>query len=76
MAIEVDLRRSFISNKKKKSVYIGYWVIYMVEALSFSIMEYLDRGAINNYITFIIIFTFLPNLNNYNPKRRKIKEFL
>lgn len=60
LAIEVDLRRSFISNKKKKSVYIAYWIIYMIEALSFSVMEYLDRGAINNYITFIIIFTFLP----------------
>ncbi len=60
IAIEVDLRKSFISNKKKKSVYIGYWIIYMIEALSFSVMEYLDRGAINNYITFMIIFTFLP----------------
>ena len=60
LAIEVDLRRSFLSNKKKKSVYIAYWVLYMFEALSFSVMEYLDRGAINNYITFMIIFTFLP----------------
>lgn len=60
IAIEIDLRKSFISNKKKKSVYIGYWIIYMIEALSFSVMEYLDRGAINNYITFMIIFTFLP----------------
>lgn len=60
IAIEVDLRRSFLSNNKKKSVYIAYWMLYMVEALSFSVMEYLDRGAINNYVTFIIIFTFLP----------------
>lgn len=60
IAIEIDLRKSFISNKKKKSVYIAYWIIYMVEALSFSVMEYLDRGAINNYITFIIVFTLLP----------------
>lgn len=59
-AIEIDLRKSFISNKKKKSVYISYWILYMIEALSFAVMEYLDRGAINNYITFLIIFTFLP----------------
>ena len=60
LAIEVSLRRDFVPNKKKKSMYIAYWVLYMFEALSFSVMEYLDRGAINNYITFIIIFTFLP----------------
>lgn len=58
--IENGLKKSFLTDKTKKITYSFYWILYMAEAMSFSIMEYLDRGEINNYITFIIVFTLLP----------------
>lgn len=58
--IENGLKKSFLTDRTKKITYSFYWILYMMEAMSFSIMEYLDRGQMNNYITFIIVFTLLP----------------
>ena len=58
--IENGLKRAFLSDRAKRIVYSAYWALYAIEAMSFSIMEFLDRGEFNNYITFIIVFTLLP----------------
>ncbi len=58
--IENGLKKPYLSDKTKRNVYSFYWLLYAVEAMSFSIMELLDRGEFNNYITFIIVFTILP----------------
>ena len=58
--IENGLKRPFLSDKSKRFTYSLYWAIYSIEAMSFAIMELLDRGEYNNFITFIIVFTILP----------------
>lgn len=58
--LEAGLKRPFLSTRRQRNTYTAYWIVYMIEALSFSIMELLDRGTVNNYVTFIIAFTFLP----------------
>lgn len=58
--IENGLKKAFLSDKTKRLVYSAYWILYAIEAMSFSIMEFLDRGEFNNYITFMIVFTLLP----------------
>lgn len=58
--IEKKLKDPDFSLKQKKIIYITYWAVYCLEAMSFSIMELLDRGTINNYLCFVFVFTVLP----------------
>lgn len=58
--IERKLKDPDFSLKQKKIIYRTYWAVYCIEAMSFSVMELLDRGTVNNYLCFIIIFTVLP----------------
>lgn len=60
--VENGLKRPFLSEKTKKFTYSLYWILFTLEAMSFSVMEFLDRGEYNNYITYIIVFTLLPIL--------------
>ena len=59
--INSGLKKS-TSAKKRRFIYTLYWLFYTAEAMSFSLMELFDRGTVNNYITFIIVFTVLPIL--------------
>lgn len=58
--IEKKLKDPDFSLKQKRIIYVTYWAVYCLEAMSFSIMELLDRGTVNNYLCFIFIFTVLP----------------
>ncbi len=58
--IEHKLKDPDFPLKQKRLIYMLYWVIYATEAMSFSIMELFDRGTVNNYLIFILIFTILP----------------
>lgn len=58
--IEKKLKDPDFSLKQKKIIYRAFWAIYCLEAMSFSIMELLDRGTMNNYLCFVFIFTVLP----------------
>ena len=53
--IENGLKKPFLSDKAKRFTFSLYWVLYSIEAMSFAIMELLDRGEYNNFITFIIV---------------------
>lgn len=58
--IEKKLNDPDFSLKQKKNIYKAFWTIYCIEAMSFSLMELLDRGTVNNYLCFIFVFTVLP----------------
>lgn len=58
--IEIKLKDPDFSLKQKKIVYIIYWAVFWMESMSFSVMELLDRGTVNNYLCFIFLFTVLP----------------
>ena len=58
--IEKKLSDPDFSSKQKRTLYMSFWLVYCVAAMSFSIMELLDRGTINNYMSFIFIFTVMP----------------
>lgn len=58
--IERKLKDPDFSLKQKRIVYRTYWAVYCLESMSFSIMELLDRGTINNYLCFVLLFTVLP----------------
>lgn len=58
--IEHKLKDQDFPLKQKRLIYIIYWGMYAIEAMSFSIMELLDRGTVNNYLLFILAFTVLP----------------
>lgn len=60
IAIEYLLKMKKTSSQHMKVVYTLYWIIYTVEAMSFSVMEALDRQTTNNYLVFIILFSFIP----------------
>lgn len=58
--IERKLKDTDFSLTQKKTTYIVFWAVYCLESMSFSIMELLDRGTVNNYLCFIFLFTVLP----------------
>lgn len=58
--IEHRLKDPDFPLKQKRMIYIIYWTMYALEAMSFSVMELLDRGTVNNYLVFIFVFTVLP----------------
>lgn len=60
IAIEILLKLKKTSNQQMKIIYTAYWVLYTIEALSFSVMEALDRQTTNNYLIFILLFSFIP----------------
>lgn len=60
IAIEYLLKMKKTSSQHMKVVYTLYWILYTVEAMSFSVMEALDRQTTNNYLVFIILFSFIP----------------
>lgn len=62
LLVEKELSRKNYSKRNKRILYSIYWIAYMIETMSFSIMEAYDRGKINNYVTFIIVFSLLPIL--------------
>lgn len=51
-----------IRDKKKKTIYILYWVVYMLCALSFGIFEMMDTGTTNHYFIFVLAFSVWPML--------------
>lgn len=58
--IEKKLNDPDFSLKQKKNIYKAFWALYCIGAMSFSLMELLDRGTVNNYLCFIFTFTLLP----------------
>ncbi len=60
IAIEILLKLKKTSNQQMKIIYTAYWVLYTIEALSFSVMEALDRQTTNNYLIFILLISILP----------------
>lgn len=58
--IEHKLKDPDFKLYQKRLIYIIYWAMYALEAMSFSVMELLDRGTVNNYLIFIFVFTVLP----------------
>ena len=60
VAIEFLLKYKKTSNQQMKVIYTAYWVLYTIEALSFSVMEALDRQTTNNYLIFVLLISILP----------------
>ena len=60
VAIELLLKYKKTSNHQMKIIYTTYWVLYTIEALSFSVMEALDRQTTNNYLIYVLLFSILP----------------
>lgn len=60
VAIEILLKYKKTSSYQMKIVYTSYWILYTIEAMSFSVMEALDRQATNNYLIFVALFSILP----------------
>lgn len=60
VAIEFLLKYKKTSNHQMKIIYTAYWILYTIEALSFSVMEALDRQATNNYLIFVLLFSTIP----------------
>lgn len=60
IAIEILLKLKKTSSQQMKIVYTSYWILYTIEALSFSVMEALDRQTTNNYLIFVLLFSFIP----------------
>lgn len=58
--VNSSLKKVTVSNSRKRVIYVSYWLIHTIEAMTFFIMEGFDRGTVNNYITFLIVFTVLP----------------
>lgn len=60
VAIELLLKYKKTSNHQMKIIYTTYWVLYTIEALSFSVMEALDRQTTNNYLIYVLLISILP----------------
>lgn len=60
VAIEILLKYKKTSNQQMKIIYTAYWVLYTVEALSFSVMEALDKQTTNNYLIYVLLFSIIP----------------
>lgn len=59
-AIELLLKYKKTESRQMKIVYTAYWVIYTIEAMSFSVMEALDRQTTNNYLVYILLISIIP----------------
>lgn len=60
IAIEILLKLKKTSSQQMKIIYTSYWILYTIEALSFSVMEALDRQTTNNYLIFVLLLSILP----------------
>ena len=58
--INIELKNQHLSLLNKKMFYSFYWLVYTVEALSFSLLEIFESGSINNFAIYIVVFTALP----------------
>lgn len=58
--IEKKLKDPDFSLKQKRMIYRAFWAVFCLASMSFSVMELLDRGTVNNYLCFIFLFTVLP----------------
>lgn len=59
-AVEFLLKTQRTNQSQMKIIYTTYWVLYTAAAMSFAIMEALDRQTVNNYIIYVILFSVLP----------------
>ncbi len=64
--IEKKLKDPDFSLKQKRRIYRAFWVIFSLSAMSFSIMELLDRGTVNNFLCFVFLFTVLPVIEPFS----------
>lgn len=58
--IEKKLKDPDFSLKQKRIIYRIFWAVFCLSSMSFSIMELLDRGTVNNFLCFVFLFTALP----------------
>ncbi len=58
--VEYLLKTKKTNQSQMKIIYTTYWILYTIEALSFSVMEALDRQTTNNYFVFVILFSLIP----------------
>lgn len=58
--IEKKLNDPDFSLKQKEKIYKAFWAVYFFSAMSFSVMELLDRGTVHNYLCFVFVITVLP----------------
>ncbi len=76
IVIEKRLRDPDFSLKQKKIIYRSFWVIFSISAMSFSIMELLDRGTVNNFLCFVFLFTVLPVIEPFSKTLVLVATFL
>lgn len=65
VGVEYLLKKQKTSSRNLKVIYTTYWILYTIEAMSFAVMEALDRQTINNYVVYVLLMSFLPIISPF-----------
>lgn len=74
--IEKKLKDPDFSLKQKRKIYRTFWAVFCLSSMSFSVMELLDRGTVNNFLCFVFLFTVLPVIEPFSKTVILITAFL